>query len=83
MLEIPAYWRPSKGKQFFFVSMSMAAVFGLVLICCSLVLCYSAVIAILSFTLQHYSTDLQMKERIPMSIVDTYIFFAHLECHEI
>ena len=40
LLEIPAYQRISKGKQFFFISASMTAVFGLVFICCSLRLCY-------------------------------------------
>lgn len=35
--------------------MSTSAVFGLVLICCSLGLCYSTIIAVLSIALWHYS----------------------------
>ena len=55
LLEIPVYVRPSKGKQFFFsfVSVSMAAVFGHTLACCSLELCYYSVIAVLSIMLQY------------------------------
>ena len=41
-----------------FVSVSVAAVFGLNLICCSLGLCYLATIAVLSVTLQHYNQKL-------------------------
>jgi len=52
-LEIPAYWRSSNGKQFFFVSVSTAVVFGLALICCSLGLCHSATITVLSITLRY------------------------------
>ena len=52
LLEIPAYLWPSKGKQLFsFVSVSMAVAFGLLLTCCSLELCHSAIIAVLFFTL--------------------------------
>lgn len=36
--------------------MSMGAVFGLVLIYCSLGLCYRAITAVLSITFQHYTT---------------------------
>jgi len=36
LLDIPAFLRPSKGKQLFsFISVSVTAAFGLVLICCS------------------------------------------------
>ena len=44
LLEIPAYLRPSKGKQTFsFVSVpTAAAALGLILTCCSLGLCYSS-----------------------------------------
>ena len=49
--EIPVCLRPSKGKQLFsFISASMAAAFGIVLICCSQRLCHSAIFAILSIT---------------------------------
>ena len=49
LLEMPAYLRPSKGKQgFSFLSVSMAAAFGLVLTCCSLAICYPAIIAIIA-----------------------------------
>ena len=55
-LEIPVYLRPSKGKQiFFFVSVPTAVVFEQVLTCCSPGLCYSAVTAVLSIALQHYT----------------------------
>jgi len=55
LLEIPVYMRLSKGKQFFFF-ISVAAS-GLVLICCSLGLCCSAIIA---YFLSPYSiTDVQ------------------------
>jgi len=51
-LEIPAYLKPSKDKQLLsFVSVSMAAAFGLILTCCSLGLCHPAVIAVLSIAL--------------------------------
>ena len=56
LLQIPAYLRPSEGKQFFFfpspsplfVSMFMAAVFGLILTCCTLGLCHPAIIAVIA-----------------------------------
>jgi len=52
LLEIPAYLRPSKGKQLFsFVSVCMAAVFERILTCYSLGLCYFAIIAVLSIAL--------------------------------
>ena len=52
LLEIPAYLGPSKGKQLFsFVSVSMAAAFGLILTCCSLGLCHPAIIAVFSIAL--------------------------------
>jgi len=51
LLEIPADLRPSKGKQLFpFVSASMAAAFGVVLIRCSQRLCYPTIIAVISIT---------------------------------
>jgi len=53
LLEISAYLRPPKGKQFppSFVSASTAAVLELILTCCSLGLCYPAVIVVFSITL--------------------------------
>ena len=52
LLEIPAYLRLSKGKQFFsFVSLSMTVAFGLTLTYCSLGLCHPAIIAVLSIAL--------------------------------
>lgn len=45
---------PHERKILFFVSMSMAATFGHILICCSLGFCYSAIITVLSITLQSY-----------------------------
>ena len=52
LLEIPAYLRPSKGKQLFsFVSASTAAALELILTCRSLGLCCPAVIAVFSITL--------------------------------
>jgi len=54
--EIPAYLRPSKGKQILsFVSVLTAAAFEYIFTWCSLGLCYSAVIAMLSIALQHYT----------------------------
>ena len=50
--EIPAYLRPSEGKQILsFVSVPMAVAFELTLTCCSLGLCCYAVIAAFSITL--------------------------------
>jgi len=44
-LDIPAYLRPSKGKQLFlFIFACVAAAFGLVLIYCSQRLCHPAII---------------------------------------
>jgi len=41
----PAYLRPSKGKQLlFFISVLVAAAFGLILICCSQRLCHLGII---------------------------------------
>jgi len=54
LLEIFPYLRPSEGKWFFFIS--VAAVFGLLLVCCSLGLCHSAVIAVLSIMLQYFTS---------------------------
>ena len=52
LLEIPAYLRPSKGKQLFsFVSASSIAALGFTFTCCSLGLCYPAVIAVFPITL--------------------------------
>ena len=45
---------PHERKILFFVSMSMAATFGHILICCSLGFFYSAIITVLSITLQSY-----------------------------
>jgi len=53
LLEIPAYLRPSEGKQLLsFLSVLTAVVFEQTLSCCSLRPCYSAVIAALSISLQ-------------------------------
>jgi len=46
-LDIPAYLRPSEGKQLFSFA-SVAALSGLVLICCSQRLCHSVIIVVLS-----------------------------------
>ena len=47
-LEISVYLGPHKGKQLLsFVSVFMTAAFGLILTCCSLGLCYPAIIAVL------------------------------------
>jgi len=52
LLEISASLRPSEGKQLFnFVSVSTVAALGLILTCCSLGLCYPAVIAVFSIIL--------------------------------
>ena len=53
LLKILAYWRPSDDKQLFFpfVSASVAAAFGLVLICCGRRLCHPAIISVLTVTL--------------------------------
>jgi len=51
-LVIPAYLRPSKGKETFpFVSVFVAAAFGLIFACCGLGLCYPALIAVLCVAL--------------------------------
>ena len=47
------YLRPFKGKQILFF-VSVAAVFEQAFACCSLGLCYSAVVAALSIVLQYY-----------------------------
>ena len=53
LLEVPIYLGPSKGKQILsFVSVSMAASFEHYPACCSLGLCYYAVVAVLSVVLQ-------------------------------
>ena len=53
LLGIPVYLRPSKGKQLLsFISVPMTAAFVQILACCSLGLCYSAVIAEISIVLQ-------------------------------
>jgi len=52
-LGMPAYPRPSKGKQILsFVSVFTAAAFEHIGTCCSLMLCYPAVITALSIALQ-------------------------------
>ena len=54
LLEIHIYLRLSEGKHLIsFVSVLVATAFGLILACCSLGPCYSAVIAALSIVLQH------------------------------
>jgi len=51
-LEIPAYLSPSKGKRIFFFSfVSVAAAFGLILVCCSIGLRCPAIVAVLFITL--------------------------------
>lgn len=51
-MEIPVYLLPSKGKQFSsFISASMAAALGLVLVCCSQRLCHHIIIVVLSIPL--------------------------------
>ena len=56
LLEISAYLRPSKGKRILsFISVLIAVVFEPVLTCCSLGPCCSALIAVLSITLQLHS----------------------------
>lgn len=51
-LEIPAYLRPSEGKQLLsFISVPLAVAFEQILTCCSLGSCCSAVIAALSIML--------------------------------
>ena len=53
LLEVPAYLRSSKGKQSLsFVSVSTATAFQHILTSFNLGLCYSAVVAALSFILQ-------------------------------
>ena len=53
LLEIPAYLRPSEGKQLLsFISVPTAVVFEQILACCILGLCCSAVIAVLSIALE-------------------------------
>jgi len=52
LLEIPAFVRPSKGKQlFFFISASMTAAFGLVFISYRQRLCPPTVVMVLSIML--------------------------------
>ena len=52
LLEIPTYVRPSKGKWvLFFVSVSVVAMFEHILICCSLGLCFYAVVVTFSTVL--------------------------------
>jgi len=56
LLEIPSCLRSSKGKQFFFLCFCVCSCCtGLVLICYSLGLCCSAVIAVPSMMLWHYA----------------------------
>jgi len=52
LIELTACLRPSQGKQLLcFVSAPTAVAFEQVLVCCSLGLCYSAVIPVLSIAL--------------------------------
>jgi len=73
-LDIPAYWKSSKGKQVFFsfsfVSVFTAATFGLVLICCSLGLCHLTIFAVLP---SRYSFDLQKVKQIAKYLVN-YVY---------
>jgi len=65
LLEIPAYLWPSKSKQIFFsfVSVFMAAVFGLLLPCCRLGHCYPAIIGVLSIVLLCYGCNDHLKRQ--------------------
>ena len=67
LLEIPDYWRSSKGKQIFFffssASVSTAAAFGLVLTCCSLGLGHLTTITVLSISLQAGTKTNQNKNK--------------------
>jgi len=51
LLDIPAYLWPSVVKQFFFVSVSRAAMRGLIFTSCSLGLSHPAIVTVLSVTL--------------------------------
>ena len=55
LLVIPAYLRPSKSKQIFFsfAFVPSAVVSDQILTCCSLGLCYSAIIAAFSIAFAH------------------------------
>jgi len=63
-LEIPAYLRPSEGKHLSsFVSASTAAALELILTCCSLRLCYPAVISVFSIMLRNYTIVRELLSR--------------------
>lgn len=65
-LEIPAYLWPLEGKQIVsFVSVSMAAASEYILTCCSLGLCYYAVIVVLSILLWPCKWVLESSLHIP------------------
>jgi len=51
LVEIPVYLRPSEGKHLYSFVSASAASLGLILTCCSLGLCYSTVIAVISIPL--------------------------------
>jgi len=52
-VEIPAYLRPSKGKQHFsFISTYVTVVLGLVLVCYSQRLCHPAIAVVLFILLE-------------------------------
>jgi len=51
LVEIPVYLRSSEGKQLYSFVSASAASLGLILTCCSLGLCHSTVIAVISIPL--------------------------------
>ena len=66
LLEIPGYLRPLEGKQLLsFVSVLVAVVFEHILTCCSLGLCYYAVIVVLSILLWPCKWVLESSLHIP------------------
>lgn len=69
LLEIPAYSGPFNCKQIFFsppiVSLSMVPVFEHILACCSLGLCYLAIVTVFSIMLQHCMCLLHEEDSTP------------------
>ena len=58
LLEIPVYLRCSEGKQILSsIFVLVVSVFEQVFTYCSLGLCCSVVVAVLSYVLQHYSSE--------------------------
>ena len=76
-LEILVYLRPSKGKQLFsFISSSMAALFGLVLVCCCQRLCYSAIISVYIIALRWFTANSSPASKWKMIGVTVDIWFS-------